>query len=91
MAGIAQVGLCSWKEIEAHSDLDRLRMVVLVIPDEDLMRKLEAFWGKGRDDYPMRAVWNSLLAARGGVSASFGGLLVVGVVAQWGASSAMWV
>ncbi len=38
-------------------------MVLSVIPDEDLMRKLEAFRGKGRDDYPVRAVWNSLLAA----------------------------
>jgi len=38
-------------------------MVLAVIPDEALMRKLEAFRGKGRDDYPVRAVWNSLLAA----------------------------
>jgi hypothetical protein len=37
-------------------------MVLRVIPDEALMRKLEAFRGKGRDDYPVRAVWNSLLA-----------------------------
>jgi hypothetical protein len=38
-------------------------MVFSVIPDEALMRKLEAFRGKGRDEYPVRAVWNSLLAA----------------------------
>jgi hypothetical protein len=37
-------------------------MVLLVIPDEGLMRKLEAIRGKGRDAYPVRAVWNSLLA-----------------------------
>jgi hypothetical protein len=62
MATIPQARLFSWKQIEARSDLDRLRMVLAVVPDEGLMRKLEAFRGKGRDDYPVRAVWNSLLA-----------------------------
>jgi hypothetical protein len=37
-------------------------MVLAVIPDEGLMRKLEGLRGKGRDDYPVRGVWNSLLA-----------------------------
>jgi hypothetical protein len=63
MAIIAQGRLFSWKEIEARSDLDRLRMVLAVIPDEGLMRTLELVRGKGRDDYPVRAVWNSLVAA----------------------------
>jgi len=63
MAIIPQARLFSWRQIEARSDLDRLRMVLAVIPDEGLMRKLEAFRGKGRDDYPVRALWNSLLAA----------------------------
>ena len=62
MAIIAQGRLFSWKQIEARSDLDRLGMVFGVIPDEVLMRKLEVYRGKGRDDYPVRAVWNSLLA-----------------------------
>jgi len=62
MAIIPQGRLFSWKQIEARSDLDRLRMVLAVIPDEGLMRRLEGLRGKGRDDYPVRAVWNSLLA-----------------------------
>jgi hypothetical protein len=37
-------------------------MVLRVIPDEGLMGKLEELRGRGRDDYPVRAVWNSLLA-----------------------------
>jgi hypothetical protein len=37
-------------------------MVLAVIPDEWLVRKLEFYRGKGRDGYPVRAVWNSLLA-----------------------------
>ncbi len=63
MAIIPQNRLFSWRQIEARSDLERLRMVLEVIPDEGLMRKMEAFRAKGRDDYPVRAVWNSLLAA----------------------------
>lgn len=37
-------------------------MVLDHLPDEELMRKLEQERGKGRDDYPVRAVWNSILA-----------------------------
>ena len=32
------------------------------MPDEELMRKLEKKRGNGRDDYPVRAMWNSVLA-----------------------------
>jgi hypothetical protein len=63
MAIIAQRKLFSWKEVEVRSDLDRLEMVLRVLPDEELMRTLERDRNKGRDDYPVRAVWNSLLAA----------------------------
>ena len=62
MAIIPQRRLFSWQQVEAGSDLDRLKIVLEVLPDEGLMVKLEALRGKGRDDYPVRAVWNSLLA-----------------------------
>ena len=42
--------------------MDRLRLVLEYIPDEKLMLKLEFERGRGRDDYPVRAVWNSILA-----------------------------
>jgi len=32
------------------------------LPDEPLMRALESQRAKGRDEYPVRAVWNSILA-----------------------------
>jgi hypothetical protein len=32
------------------------------MPDEGLMRIVEEERDKGRDDYPVRAVWNSVLA-----------------------------
>ncbi len=32
------------------------------IPDEKLMRKLESNRRNGRDGYPVRAMWNSIIA-----------------------------
>ena len=62
MALILQGFLFKWEEVDARSDLDRLRLVLEVLPDEALMRKLEAARGRGRDDYPVRACWNALVA-----------------------------
>jgi hypothetical protein len=62
VATIAQRELFTWKEIENLGDLQRLRLVQEYLPDEGLMRRLEAERGKGRDDLPIRAVWNSILA-----------------------------
>jgi len=62
MAMIREPSLFSWKNVESKSDLDRLRLVLRGLPDEALMRRLEEKRGRGRDDYPIRATWNSLLA-----------------------------
>jgi len=62
MASIAQSFLFSWEKIEASSDLQRLGYVLSTLPDEELMRKLEARRGKGRNRYPVRSMWNSLIA-----------------------------
>lgn len=62
MSILAQASLFSWKEVEGSSDLLRLRRVLKVLPDEALMVALEAERRGRRDDYPLRAVWNSLLA-----------------------------
>ena len=62
MAIIHQPQLFSWEDIEAHSDLHRLHMVLEALPDEPLMQTLEAERKGRRDDYPLRAVWNSILA-----------------------------
>jgi hypothetical protein len=62
MAIIPQAFLLNWREIVAASDLDRLRLVLEAIPDEPLMRILEQERGNGRDEYPIRPVWNSILA-----------------------------
>ncbi len=62
MAIIPQKRLFCWEEIENLGDLERLALVLRYLPDEELMRALEKERGRGRDDYPIRAVWNSLLA-----------------------------
>lgn len=62
MAIISQRQLFSWKEIENLADLERFSMLLKYLPDEDMMTTLEAGRGKGRGDYPVRAIWNSILA-----------------------------
>jgi hypothetical protein len=62
MAKLLVPYLFKWQDVEAKSDLERLRLVLDHLPDEALMKKLEAHRDKGRDDYPIRPVWNSVLA-----------------------------
>ena len=62
MAIIPHKKLFRWKEIEDLGDLERLYLVLKYLPDEKLMRILEGERDRGRDEYPVRAVWNSILA-----------------------------
>lgn len=62
MAIIAQKRLFGWKEIEDLGDLERLDLVLKYLPDEELMVVLEGERDKGRDKYPVRVVWSSILA-----------------------------
>lgn len=62
MAIIRQTELFSWKDVENLGDLERLKLVLDHLPDENLMIQLERERGKGRDDYPIRPMWNSILA-----------------------------
>ena len=77
MAKIIQQKIFSWKvvdstlrDVEASGELERLRMAIEAIPDNDLMKALEAERKGRRDvgcdstlrDYPIRPVWNSILA-----------------------------
>ena len=62
MAKLMTPYLFTWQEVEARSDLERLRLVLDHIGDEELMRKMEGHRKWGRNDYPIRSVWNSVLA-----------------------------
>lgn len=54
--------LFGWKEIEELGDLERLVLILETLPDEKLVKAMERERFRGRDDYPVRAVWNSILA-----------------------------
>jgi hypothetical protein len=62
MATIQQKQLFVWNDIENLGDLERLNLVLKNMPDEIIVKELESQRDKGRDKYPVRAVWNSILA-----------------------------
>ena len=62
MATIIQQKLFSWEEINLIGDLERLKLVLETLPDEELVKILEEERKGKRDDYPVVAVWNSVIA-----------------------------
>ena len=54
--------LFSWSDVERRPELERLETVLEALPDEELLRALEQRRGRGRDDYPIRAMWRALVA-----------------------------
>lgn len=66
MAIIHERNLFSWKDFQndVHNlgDLERLKLVIETLPDQKLMRALSKIRGNGRNDHPIRAMWNSILA-----------------------------
>ena len=59
---ISQETLFDYSEIEELGDLERLDLAMEGIDDERLMQKLEAKRKNGRDDYPVRVMWNLVIA-----------------------------
>ena len=62
MARIAQVEFFSWKNVENLGDLERLQLVIETIPDANLMKILAKERQYGRNDNPIRPMWNTILA-----------------------------
>ena len=62
MASISSPFLFSWDAIEANTDLDRFFLVRDNLPDERIIQYLEVMRGNGRNDFPVRPMWNALLA-----------------------------
>ena len=62
MANIPQNQLFGWQEIETLGDLERLQLVLKYLPDESVVTELERTRGRGRDEYPVRPMWNALIA-----------------------------
>ena len=62
MATILQKPLFSWEELERSSGLYRLELGLQYLPDEPIVRALELQRGRGRNTYPVRPVWNAMVA-----------------------------
>ena len=52
----------SWRAVESLPDLERLRLVLDTLPDEEIVAALEAGRGRGRNDDPVRSMWRALIA-----------------------------
>lgn len=64
-----------WEGIEESPDLERVWMVLRSLPDEGLMKALEASRAGRRDVTSVRVKWNILLAGRAVGHATMAGLL----------------
>ena len=60
---IPQISMFGEKEFEELGDLERLKTVLDVLPDEKLIRALYRIRGQGRNDWPCEAMWNSFVAS----------------------------
>jgi hypothetical protein len=63
MFTVAQLPLFSWGNVERSPEILRLKRVLDVMPDEELMIALRKDRAGKRDDYPVHVLWNTLLAA----------------------------
>ncbi len=50
-----------YTEIEILGDLERCKLLIENVPDNDIVAKLSEIRGRGRNDYPIVPVWNSIL------------------------------
>lgn len=66
MAIIHERNLFSWKDFQNDAqhlgDLERLKLVIETLPDQKLIYTLSLLRGNGRNDHPVQAMWNSILA-----------------------------
>ena len=61
---ITQINLFDYTEIEELGDLERLDLALAGINDEKLMQKLESKRKNGRNDYPVRVMWNLMISVK---------------------------
>jgi len=58
---ITQISMFDYSEIEILGDLERCKLLIDNVPDKKIVDKLVKIRGKGRNEYPVVAVWNSIL------------------------------
>lgn len=59
---ISQMSLFGYNKNDNLGDLERLQMIIDYMPDDRIIHKLYKMRGKGRNDWPVEAMWNSFLA-----------------------------
>ena len=59
---ISQLSLFGDTFEENLGDLSRLQTILAALPDERLIQKLQKIRGKGRNEWPVAALWNSFVA-----------------------------
>ena len=66
MAIIQYLQLFSWKDFQDDlqnlGDLERFKLVIETMPDQKLIQILRTLRTRGRNDHPIEAMWNSILA-----------------------------
>ena len=55
--------LFAWDALEDSPSLQSLRALLEAIPDHPLLESLRTARGKGRDEYPVEALWGTLVLA----------------------------
>ena len=55
--------LFAWDALQDCPSLQTIRTVLQAVPDQPLMESLQQARGKGRDDYPVKVLWGTLLLA----------------------------
>ena len=53
-----------YSKIEVLGDLERLQLALEGLDDETLKKRLETRRGNGRNDYPVRVLWNLIIAMK---------------------------
>lgn len=57
----AQMSLFPWDALEDSPTIKTIRELLDAMPDEELVRSLDAARGRGRNDYPSIVLWRTLL------------------------------
>lgn len=60
---VTQFSLFDYTQIEELGDLERLKLVIDNAPDNKIIYKLKKLRGKGRNDWPVEAMWNAFLSS----------------------------
>src|SRR5512137_2973003 len=56
-----QQPLFAWEALEDCASLQTVQAFLAAVPDGPLLASLQAWRGKGRDDYPLAVLWGTLL------------------------------